>query len=426
MGLLLAALFLLVLLAPYVAAQATPIDERATDTTLSEGRGTTPAGEVIADIWIKVIWVSAAIFILVMVLLLYALIRWRYKPGVKRDIPQVMGNSRLEIAWTIGPALIMIWLLVISYNGLFAIDDPDVNADVYVDVTAHSFFWEYEYSDGTSSSGGDSVLRVQEGVWVQLNVTSEDVHHAYKIAGLDVMIDAMPGRTNEVFFKANEPGVYLAQCMRFCGAGHGDMQSTVVVFAEGEQDQPFGEPRDEPEPEEPADPEDPPANGNETNDQNGENDNVTADVDRTIEVTLFDMFFDPAPLDLEPGETVMIRVANDGPSPHDLHIGDYSFADQRGEVHCDDPDDESTCWASEPFMDRGEEDSFIITAPDEPIAFDMWCSVPGHVGQGMISYLSVGGAEPENGAEEPRLPGPGVALLLAALGGLFVFLHRRR
>ncbi len=407
---------------PLAVAQPPPVDDRGRDTTLSEGRGVTPSGEEIADIWVKVIWVSAAIFLLVMVVLIYALVRWRHRRGEKRDVPQIHGNSKMEIAWTIGPALIMVWLLVISYNGLFLIDDPGQEPEVYVDVRGHAFFWEYQYSDGSGSTGGDSVLRLATGTWVQLNVTGADVHHAFKIPGLDVMIDAMPGRVNEImFYTGDEPGVYLAQCMRFCGSGHGGMHSTVEIFDAAEQDQPFGVPGSQEEAEEPEEPEEP-ANGNETQDpQDG---NATdEDVDRIIEVSLQDMFFDPAPLELEPGETVQLIVQNDDPMSHDLNLGEYSHEENRGEPFC--PDDGDDCWNT-PLLESGEEASLVITAPDEPVAMDMWCSVPGHVQQGMISFMTVGGAEPGDGAPEPKLPGPGLVLLLVALGGLVAVLRRKR
>lgn len=417
---LLAVLFVVVVLMPISAAQqAPPLDERGRDTTLTEGRSATPSGEQIADIWLKVIWVSAAIFLLVMVVLVYALVRWRHRRGEKRDVPQIHGNSKMEIAWTIGPALIMIWLLVISYNGLFQIDEPGVEPEVYVDVSGHAFFWEYEYSDGSSSSGGDSVLRLATGTWVQLNVTGADVHHAYKVPGLDVMIDAMPGRVNKImFYTGDEPGVYLAQCMRFCGSGHGEMQSTVEIFDAGEQSQPFGVPSDGEEANETQKPE----NGNATEEPD---DNATRDdVDRTIEITLQDMFFDPGPLELEPGETVALVVRNEDPMSHDLNLGEYSFEENRGEAFC--PEDGEDCWNT-PLLGSDEEHTLVITAPDEPVALDMWCSVPGHVQQGMISFMSVGGAEPaENGGNEPRLPGPGLALLLVALGGIVAVLRRNR
>lgn len=428
LALFLAILFIVVVMLPVVAAQAPPVEDRARDSTLTQGEGRTPAGEEIARIWVQVIWVSAAIFLLVTILLVYALVRWRHRRGEKREVPQIHGNSKLEIAWTIGPALIMVWLLVISYNGLFAIDDPpEVNPDVSIDVIGHSFFWEYVYPDGTSSTGGDSILRLEAGQWVQLNVTSADVHHAFKIPGLDVMIDAMPGRVNEVYmYTGEEPGVYLVQCLRFCGAGHGAMMSTVVIFAQGEQPLPYGAaPRAEAD----TDAVDPVQDGNETvNGNETAEDNVTADapeVDREIEIDMFEYFFDPAPVEVDEGETVLLRVTNSGTVPHDVHIGSYDFEGNRGEAFCPDPDDPETCWATSPSMPPGEVDTFVLTAPDEAVAFDFWCAVPGHVQQGMITYLSVAGAVPEIDAPEPRLPGPGIVVLLLALGSLLFVLRRR-
>jgi len=71
----------------------------------------------------------------------YILIRFAHRKGKKVDVPHIHGHSKLEIAWTIGPALVMIWLLVISYDGLMKIDYPEADPEVFIDVTASRFSW---------------------------------------------------------------------------------------------------------------------------------------------------------------------------------------------------------------------------------------------------------------------------------------------
>lgn len=425
LGLLLG-IFAVLVLAP--SALADDHDVLNTGTTL-KGNPTTPSGDIIAPIYEKIIWASIAVFVIVAMLMAYILVRFRHKRGQKPDVPQIHGNSKLEIAWTIGPALVMFWLLVISYNGLLAIDSPDAEAEVFVDVEASRFSWKFTYSDGSTAGQSEwrlpeedarrfVTLRVEEDTWVQLNVTSVDVIHAISIPGLDVIVDANPGRTNIVSFLAREPGQYWVRCLQFCANpgetadGHGQMWSAVEVFPAGSQPLPYGPvPRAAP-----ATPpaEQPPA----------------TDADVIIDVEGFDFGFNPEPFaGIEPGQTVQVRFTNSGPSPHNVYVGSYDRSSNTGTVQCSDPADESTCWATDFSIGTGGSDSFTFMAPNEPIAFDVWCDIPGHAAAGMLSFFSVGGAEPElDGAEPfaPRLPGPSGAMFVVALAGLVLVAARRR
>lgn len=396
---------------PAVSAQPLNPEELIRDTTMRDGEPTTPSGDVISGIYEQMIWLSIAVFLIVSIILVYILVRFRHRKGIQREVPQIHGDSKLEIAWTIGPALVMIYLLVISYNGLIAIDEQWEEPEFTVQVEAFTFGWEFIYPDGETAGGRMATLRVEEDTWVHLEVTSRDVIHALAIPGLDVMIDANPGRINDVYFHAREPGVYLVQCRQFCGTGHGEMLAAVEVFEKGSQENPWGlPPRDPGVPGEPEQPDE----------------NVTLEpVDQELDVIAIDLFFDPAPIEAEPGQQVRITLTNDDNIPHNLFIGSYDRAATTGEVYCQEVEGAEECWASETLRE-GESTSFVLTLPEDPIAFDAWCDVPGHVNQGMITYFSVGGAEPEEDGFTPRLPGPGPALLVPLLVGLVVFMARRR
>lgn len=409
------------MLAPGALAQDD--DELLRDSTM-QGNPTTPTGEIIGPIYEKIIWASIAVFLLVAVLLTYIIIRFRHRKGEKREVPQIHGNSKLEIAWTIGPALVMFWLLVISYNGLIAIDIPEEEPELFIDVEASRFLWVFTYPDGSEAGGRTAdgtgpVLRVQEDTWVQLNVTSTDVVHALAVPGLDVMIDANPGHVNKVQFKAYEPGVYLVQCRQFCGTGHGEMLAAVEVFEAGSQERAYGLAEEAPAA--------PPTGGEEPGVEPG----ALPPADVEIDMTAFDFGFDPVPVELEPGQTVRLRVINDGPSPHNLFVGEYDWQEFQGEPVCDPPAANGTgaddCWASA-TIGAGEETILQFTVPDEAIGYSLWCDISGHAQLGMLSYLAVGGeipADAEAGIQEPRLPGPGPALVILGIVGLALIARRR-
>jgi plastocyanin len=243
------------------------------------------------------------------------------------------------------------------------------------------------------------------------------VHHALKIPGLDVMIDAMPGRTNVFYMHTGtEPGVYLVQCLRFCGAGHGDMNSRAEIFEAGTQPLPFGDP---PAEEEVA--EEPENDVDQVPDDDVQEGNETAEpaegADRVIEVELDEYVFIPAPLEIESGEVVELVITNIGLVPHDLTIGVWDFDDNRGEVLSIDGERMQS-----PLLGAGETARLVIGPFDEP--FHIWCT-PHMPSPGMWTNLMIDGEIRPEEVVEPRLPAPGAALLLTALGGLFVFLRRR-
>src|SRR5207247_2231522 len=99
----------------------------------------------------KTITIPAAIvFVLVEGLLIYALIRFRRRKTGPQEGPHIHGNTKMEIAWTIAPTLVMAWLLVVSLQALDRVDNSP-NPDFHITVVGRQFAWEFQYPDGTSS-----------------------------------------------------------------------------------------------------------------------------------------------------------------------------------------------------------------------------------------------------------------------------------
>ena len=199
-----------------------------------------PGGDVAAkqrDIFYLALWPAIAILVIVEGLLIYALIRFRQKPG--QGLPkQVHGNTRLEIAWTIAPALLLLGLAVPMT--ILIVDlarEPSADA-LQVRVIGHQWIWEFQYPEYTDAEGNPltmfTELHIPAGREIAVTLRSADVIHSFWIPRLAGKLDAVPGRENRFFFNANEPGTFSGQCAEFCGLGHADMRLVVIAQSEEE------------------------------------------------------------------------------------------------------------------------------------------------------------------------------------------------
>ncbi len=379
---------------------------------MAQGDDVRSPNDIIDPIVEQVVWVSVVIGAFVWILLIYALIKFRRRKDSPKDSPdQTHGNNKLEIAWTIAPALVMAWLLVISYNALVELEgDGAPDAEFEVTAQASQFSWLFTYPDGTQSES----LRVQEDVVVGVRVISTDVIHAFGIQGVPVKVDALPGRENYVWFAIEEPGNYTVQCFQFCGAAHGQMNADLIVFAAGSQEQPYGEPA-APAEEEPETT--PPPSGNQTGNQ-------TADSTQSVSLHEWGIADgDAPPFVVEAGQTVEFQIRNDGPNaPHNFFVGTYGAqGDANREV----------LFSSDTLQPGQDGNLFATFQMEEGTVLEVWCDVQGHRELGMFALLGVG-VTPEDGedtgGEDPKLAAPSfVAVgLVAAAAAAMVHARGRR
>ena len=173
--------------------------------------------------------IALLIGILVEALILYAIIRFRGKgPKAADSGEHERGHHKLEIAWTIPPAVILLIVGLLSAQTLGAIETGPPR-DFTVTVVASQFSWRFDFPDGQSGPA----LMVEVGKVVDLNVTSVDVIHSFSVPSLGVKIDAIPGRVNHYWLQADQVGDYQIQCMEYCGEKHAFMRTKVVGLAAG-------------------------------------------------------------------------------------------------------------------------------------------------------------------------------------------------
>jgi cytochrome c oxidase subunit 2 len=180
------------------------------------------------------------ILVLVEALLITFLIRFRRR-GRARDADgaQIHGSTRLETLWTVGPVLILFAVAVFVFVKLPGIKDVPTAAagqpNLAVQVTGRQYYWQFEYPNGVIAI---DELRAPVGGVVELAVTAPDydVIHSWWIPALGGKIDAIPGRVNHTWFKAERAGVFSGQCAELCGLNHATMLARVEAMPQAEFD----------------------------------------------------------------------------------------------------------------------------------------------------------------------------------------------
>ena len=193
-----------------------------------------PVAEQADNLFRPVFWIATVIFVLVEGLLVFALIKFRQRSS--RDVPkQIHGNQRLEIIWTIIPAVLLAGIGLPTVITIFDVAERPVGANVvHVKVTAHQWWWEYEYTDLAVPGGGKlktaNELVIPTGRWVDLEMTSADVIHSYWIPKLAGKQDVVPGRTTYLKLRSDQPGVFEGQCAEFCALSHANMRLRAIAL----------------------------------------------------------------------------------------------------------------------------------------------------------------------------------------------------
>jgi cytochrome c oxidase subunit 2 len=195
--------------------------------------------------------VITVISLLVLGLLVWIAIRYNKKSN---PVPAKWShNTAIEVIWTIAPVIILLVISLFSFRLLFAYNNMPT-PDLTVKATGNQWNWGYEYPDQGVAEyvsnmlpedqarargvpfrlAADEPLVVPVGKTVQVLVTAADVIHAFAVPAFGVKIDAVPGRTNHVWFKAERTGTFYGQCSELCGVDHAFMPIEIRVVTEAE------------------------------------------------------------------------------------------------------------------------------------------------------------------------------------------------
>jgi cytochrome c oxidase subunit 2 len=175
--------------------------------------------------WI-VFWIAVVVFFFVEGVLVVAMVRFRHRPG--RGVPtQVHGNRRLEMLWTIIPAVILAGIAVPTVGTIFSLAARPTGNVLDIEVTGHQWWWEVHYPKDQVITANEIHIPINRPV--DVSITSIDVIHSFWVPQLAGKQDLEPGRTNHVTIEATEVGTYLGQCAEYCGASHANMRFRVMA-----------------------------------------------------------------------------------------------------------------------------------------------------------------------------------------------------
>jgi cytochrome c oxidase subunit 2 len=194
----------------------------------------TDSGEAISDLYWAVVAVCAVVFVAVESALVLFVIRFRRRRGTPEDAegPQIHGNTRIEIIWTIIPSLILVAIAVFTFTRIPSVEAKGSD-EVRIRVEAHQFYWQYVYPNGAISLDD---LRLPVGRTVALELITRDVNHSWWVPALTGKLDAIAGRTNVLHFKPKRTGTWEGQCAEFCGIQHAVMYTSVTVMEQAAYD----------------------------------------------------------------------------------------------------------------------------------------------------------------------------------------------
>jgi cytochrome c oxidase subunit 2 len=224
--------------------------------------GVTELSRDIHGLHMLILWVCVLIAIAVFGMMIYSIVKFRHSEGA---VPANFDHStKAEIIWTTIPVLILVGMAIPAAATLVKIEDTR-DSDMTVKVTGYQWKWEYEYldqnvkffstldrkSDAARQLGSgidpksvenyllevDNPLVVPVGKKVRVLLTSNDVIHAWWVPAFGMKKDAIPGFVNEMWFRADEPGIYRGQCAELCGRDHAFMPVVVQVLPQDEYDQ---------------------------------------------------------------------------------------------------------------------------------------------------------------------------------------------
>jgi len=215
--------------------------------------GGSPNADQIHSLYLIILYIAAVVFVIVEGALVYSIYRFRAKKV--RTAAQIHGNTRLEIAWTIAAATILVVLTVVTFVKLPSILNPPNSSAPFLEssltqpsppngkklticVPGRQYIWRYVYGAACEHNAFAAKLPysyqemvVPEGTVVVLSISSIDVIHSWWVPSLGGKVDAVPGYTTYTWFKARGPALYHGQCAQLCGRQHASMTALVDVVS---------------------------------------------------------------------------------------------------------------------------------------------------------------------------------------------------
>ena len=178
-------------------------------------------------------WMAVGVGIFVAAAVATIIVKFRAKPTDDPDDlpPQIHGNRKAELTWTIIPTAMLVFLTIYTLPTVFALASEGDGRTIKVE--GQQWWWQFSYDldeDGHYDIVTANDLVIQTGEEVNLEIHSNDVIHSFWIPQLNGKKDAVPGRIHEWRISSDEPGIFYGECVEFCGLSHANMQMRTIVL----------------------------------------------------------------------------------------------------------------------------------------------------------------------------------------------------
>lgn len=185
-----------------------------------------PVSEIQKNLFLFTFWIAVIVFIVVEGAILFVTFRYRRKND---ELPvQTHGNLKLEITWTIIPAIIIVIIAIPTVIGIWQTQVmPDEEDSIVINAVGHQWWFEFNYPSEEVVTANE--LHLPEDTNVIVNIESQDVLHSFWIPKIAGKVDMVPNHENQLWIKADNPGLYYGQCAEFCGVAHAMMRFRVIV-----------------------------------------------------------------------------------------------------------------------------------------------------------------------------------------------------
>lgn len=193
-----------------------------------------PQGREISNLFIGILIAGAVVFTLVTALVLIAAVRYRHRPGNTDEPYQEFGRRRLEIAWTVVPAVVLLVILGFTVQTMAAVSPGPGNHPPDVIITGYQWWWGIDYPAAGVVTANEVHLPVGRRTLLQLE--GGDVIHDFWVPQLGRKTDMIPGHTNWLWVEPTRTGTFLGACAEYCGAEHAWMRIRVIVQPQAEYD----------------------------------------------------------------------------------------------------------------------------------------------------------------------------------------------
>lgn len=193
-------------------------------------RAASAEGALIDRLFSVTLGVTTTVFVIVQGFLLYSIVRFSRKSGDESDGLPIRGHTKLEVAWTAIPAIVVVFIGILSYQVLADIERPKGDALV-VEVTGIQYAWEFYYPEYDLTT---TEMHIPVDRQIQLKLRSEDVIHSFWVPEFRIKKDVMPNQVTETYITGAEPGAYPIVCTELCGAGHALMRAQLIVESDAE------------------------------------------------------------------------------------------------------------------------------------------------------------------------------------------------